>query len=161
MKISRVRPEGGHQTSEAYTDEASTLKSHRQPAQAMESDDFVALCRKHLHPRFCSMGLYVSDAMNKLREETMKTGRCGTLWFASTHKHESGPVITLGCMPYSSIRTKVWDDFTSRWSLDGQIVKGWRTALETLIKGGYLKWHDDLSYLIGKDSFQVAPKKWQ
>ena len=161
MKISSVKPEGGYQSSDVYTDQVKTLRAHRCPAMSMQSDDFLALCREHLHPRFCSMGLYVSEEMNKLREETMKTGLCGTMWFAGGQTHEGGPVITLGCMPYTSIRTKEWDEVKECWSLEGQMVKGWRITLETLIAGGFLKWHEDLSYLIGKDSFQIAPAKWQ
>jgi hypothetical protein len=124
----------------------------------MEPGEFVQLLWEHKHPRWSSCGVYSSRRTNELRKEA-NFAKEGTIWFASPRERDVQFTVPCNCIPYTSILTKTWDQRKEQWSKEGEFVKGWRSALEELLRGGFLCPSEELDYLMGKQSFWLSQPK--
>jgi len=150
-----VRPEGGYQNERDYAGQQNKLRPNREPARCMFPGEFVAILRRHMQPRFDSCGVAMTRHGNQPRE-CFGLDEHGTIWFSKPTERRWLEAIPAHCIPYSTIRTARWDEEKLRW-VDGTLKRGWRSALCTLIKTGYLRSSEELSHLIGQDSRKLEP----
>jgi len=122
----------------------------------MYPDEFLAVLRRHRHPRWPTIGVAVSHTMNRERSRETGFGACGTIYVAGPYEKRTLFAIPCNCIPYSSIKTAEWNEQRTRWE-NGVTERGWRGALVTLIKSTYLAPSRELSWLIGEDSYRAFP----
>lgn len=158
MQFTDVRPSGGYQGEKEEIGVIATLQISRETWRSMFPGEFVHLINKHKHPSWFTAGILCSRWGSRPRDEVGISSQ-GTVYFANAYEREEAFAIPCDCIPYTSIRTAHWREDISKWS-DGELVRGWRPALETLVNQGYLYPHKELSFLIGKDTFKVAPRKF-
>lgn len=158
MEITDVRLSGGYQGEREHEDAVKTLSLIREFPRCMYPGEFVSLLQKFKHPRVSSIGVESNRWGARMREEA-GFGPQGTVWVADSYEKDNLFVIPCNVIPYSSIKTKTWNESTTRWSEEGELARGWRTALATLVKSGHLNSHSDLSFLIGEDTFKLLPKE--
>lgn len=160
MLVTDVRPEGGHQNPLDYEGDIERYSLPRAPARCMFPGEFLSLLQNNLSSRHCSIGVAVSEITNKLRQE-VGFSRHGTIWYSTIRKQELGQVIPCDCIPYTSIKTKEWNEAESKWSLDGEIKRGWRQTIAGLVKEGVLVPSWELTFLTGQDTFELCPGKYR
>ncbi len=158
MQFTDVRPSGGYQGEKESIGVIETLRLSREPWRSMFPGEFLHLINKHKHPRWFTASVLSSRWGAKPRKEVGISPQ-GTVYFADAQSREDVFAIPCDCIPYTSIRTAHWREDISKWS-DGELVRGWRPALESLLTQGYLYPHEELSFLIGKDSKGASPRKF-
>jgi len=122
----------------------------------MYPGEFVSLLWKHKAPNYWSLGVDC-NRFGKQRREDVGLGPSGTMWFATLKEKSELNVIPQNCIPYTSIKDAKFNEDTRKFV--GDQVWGWRPLLHGLVKEGYLWPSDELSYLIGIDSFEQAPRE--
>jgi hypothetical protein len=122
----------------------------------MYPDEFLSTLRRHRHPRWPSIGVIASTVANNHRRTDTIFGSSGTVYVAGIREMRDLFVIPCDCIPYSSIKTATWNEERTRWE-NGEIVRGWRQALTSLIKATYLEPGPELSWLVGEDTFKLFP----
>lgn len=158
MQITDVRPSGGYQGDKESIGVIATLQLSRESWKCMFPGEFTCLINKHKHPRWFTASILCSRWGEKPRKEVGISSQ-GTVYFANAHYREEAFSIPCDCIPYTTIRTARWREDLSTWT-DGELVRGWRPALESLLVQGFLYPNQELSFLIGKDSFKVTPRKF-
>ena len=154
--VTDVIPEGGHQDPRAHEGMHLTQSISRAPARCMYPDEFVATLRTHKHPRWPTIGIACSRVANQQRESETLFGSSGTVYVANVHQIRDLFVVPCDCLPYTSIKTATWNEERTRWE-NGEIVRGWRQALTSLIQTTYLEPSRELSWLVGEDTFKLFP----
>jgi hypothetical protein len=122
----------------------------------MYPGEFVAILHRHRHPRWPTLGVASSAVTNAQRQTDTIFSRSGTLYVANVHLLRSLFVVPADCLPYSSIKTATWNEERTRWE-NGEIERGWRGALVTLLKTTYLEPSPELSWLVGEDTYKLFP----
>lgn len=130
----------------------------RAPVRCMYPDEFLAVLRKHRHPRWPTIGVVASTVVNNHRQSETIFDASGTVYVANATEFRDLFIVPANCLPYTSIKTAEWDEPTARWK-NGDIVRGWRTALHMLIRGTYLRPDQELSWLIGEDTYKLFPRE--
>ena len=154
--VIETKEQGGHG---AVADDSPTafterLLMNRAPGRTIDPAQFVRWLWEFKHPRWISIGVE-SNRWGARMRESVGIGPCGTVWASSDQEKDySGIVVPCDCIPFTSIRSAVWDEDKTRF-VGGALALGWRTALETLLKAGFLRGSRKLSYLIGKDSIAI------
>lgn len=141
-----------------WADESTRLHPTREPSRSMTTAEFLGVVRDHLQGRYCSVGAHYNEDVNEARRQVGIGEHC-TLWIATISRRDDLFPIPVGSMPYSSIRGE-WDEDRERWKENNKVVRGWRSSLEELSKNGYLRPSRRLSYLIGRDSWKVVPRRY-
>lgn len=159
-RVTEVRPCGGYLKGSDFADFLSRLNATRAPISSMYPGEFLAIIQRHRHSRFSSCGIACTRFGARAREEAGFKPH-GTVWFATQYEQESLFPIPCNSIPYVSLREKVWNEEKGRWGSDGEMTRGWRSALAELLKGGYLRPSDELTYLVGEDSFKLCPRKYR
>lgn len=154
-----VRGSGGLQGDRDHEDMHLTLGIQREAVRCMYPAEFALLLHRHRHPRWPSIGVACLDRVNEARAAA-GIEKCGTVYVANVDEMRDLFSIPANCLPYTSIKTAEWDEGQSRWK-DGGLARGWRPALETLVRKTYLSPSNELSWLIGKDTFQIAPIEYR
>lgn len=147
--------------------QGTVLNHHRGPANFLHVGDFIRLLEKHKHPRWLSIGVYSSLHHRALDEDAMDPAFSGPkffVWAADAHKK------TMDCceplnypwIPYWSYDT-TYDDSAqnfdydkNRWKIGRAPKNGWRSEVSKLVRRGFLKPSEELSYLIGEDTFRLG-----
>ena len=93
--------------------------------------------QKHKHPQWSSCGIACNRWGAKQRDNVGLSPH-GTIWFATPDEQEFAFSIPCDNIPYTTIKTARWDEEAAQFT-DGELVRGWRPALETLLKRGFLK----------------------
>lgn len=155
--ITDVIPSNGYQDPAAHQGMHNTQSISRAPVRCMYPGELIELLYRFLHPRWISIGVACSDVVNAQRQTDTIFGRCGTVWVANAHDMRDLFVVPCDCLPYASIRTATWNEERTRWE-DGSIVRGWRTTLAQLCASTYLKPDDELSWLVGEDTYKLFPR---
>lgn len=154
-----VRASGGLQGDKDHEGMHLTLGIQREGVRCMYPAEFVALLHRHRHPRWPSIGVVCNERVNEARAAA-GIEKCGTVYVANVDEWRDLFAIPANCIPYTSIKSAEWDERQNRWK-GGGLARGWRTALDTLVSRTYLEPSDELSWLIGKDSFALAPKEYR
>ena len=126
----------------------------------MYPDEFVQLLRKHKAPRWHTIGVTSSQVTNWQRQKDTPFDQSGTVYVGGLDGYRDLFVVPCNCLPYTSIKTATWSEERARWE-NGIITRGWRTALNMLVKGTYLYPSPELSWLIGQDTFDLYPKEFR
>lgn len=153
MELEGPYPEGGHQHPDLYQGLTQGQLLIRSPTRCMFPDELLRLMWEHKASRYNSCGVAVSDRTEEDRKHA-NLNPAGTMWFATRTVQDVLFVVPRNCLPYSSVRTKIWNEERAQFDYTGNLDRGWRSALESLLKDGYILPHEDLSYLIGKDTRQ-------
>lgn len=157
MLVEGVAPEGGYQTNlQQWAGHIQRLTNRREPPRCMYPSEFIAICRRFLRPRWQTIGLSRTRFGDNPRLEA-GFGSHGTIYVADPHERRWLFALPANCIPYGTMRNKTWDEWGGGWSKEGEFARGWRSALEQLVKMGYLVPHSDLSYLIGVDTYAIFP----
>jgi hypothetical protein len=158
VNLTDVRPEGGNQDPKEWAGMEEKQLLHRFPAQSLYPADFIRLIRLHRASRYISgCGIAYRESVQEDRARA-GIGPHGTVYFCTAETLDSLFPIPCGNMPYSSIKTAVWDEEKGRF-VNGILAKGWRSALRDLCKDRYLDPSDALTYLIGEDTFKLIEEK--
>ena len=149
--------EGGYQQAGAWYGAYSQLAPHRLSSRCMYPWELLELLWRFKHPRFDSCGIESTIQGNYARKQVGIEAH-GTVWFSKPHRRDWTYAIPCGCIPYSTIRTATWDEENGKFA-KGKLLRGWRSLFELLLHQSYLSPSPELSYMIGKDSFILAPAK--
>lgn len=138
----------------------------------MHMSDFGRLIRENCHPRFLGLELYASlKGYDNDAEAIDPTGRGPTFSVKAIKFDEfelvSGIVLPRPWIPYWSYNdtmddaSRNWVETEDRrrpghWRAGKQPVTGWRAALAHMVKTGYLRPSKKLSFLIGRDTFELG-----
>jgi hypothetical protein len=136
----------------------SACHLNRCPEQGMESGDFLCLLRRHRRGRYDSCGVERNRWGDRTRDLfSMKP--MGTLWFSTpTTKDMLFPVRANG-LPYVSVQDVTMLENGTVTS--GEVAKGWRATISDLVETGYLRPSEQLSLLIGEDTFGLAVRFYE
>ena len=157
--ITDVRGSGGYQAADDHDGMHLTLGIQREGVRCMFPGEFLSILERHRHPRWPSIGVFCVERVNEARAAA-GIEKCGTVWVANCLERRDLVVIPANCIPYTSIKSAEWDERQNRWK-GGGLAQGWRPALETLVTKTYLEPSSELSWLIGKDSFTLAPHEYR
>lgn len=120
--------------------------------------EFVRTLERNLNPRWQSCGV-ASTRFGAADRKFAGLDPHGTVWFANSSEREWDISIPADCIPYSSIKSAEWDEFSGRWKAGtGEMKRGWRSALEQLLESGHLRPSLEMTWLIGRDSMRITPK---
>jgi hypothetical protein len=155
----RIIPEGGHQDPGAWYDAYQKLNAYRAPARCLYAWELKAIIRKHCHPRFDACGI-ISTVRGNAPRKLAGIEPHGTVWFSRLNERVWTYAIPCGCIPYSTLRTAVWNEEKGRWE-GGELARGWRSLLYLLVHKAYLIPSEELSYLIGEDTFRIFPERYR
>lgn len=142
-----------------FRDFANTQLLDRESPRGMDIDEFVAILRKYLHPRWVSVRVLRTRYGARVRGE-LGLAEMGTVqtctWDKPWEDHNTVPCPYL---PYFPTVNWEWDEKLNKWAWDRpKPIPGWRSILEDLVKVGVLRNHRRLTYLIGKDTASLAGK---
>lgn len=155
MHLEVGNPCNGYLPEVETVDATRQLLASRSPMRCMFPGDFTHAIHLFKHPRWSSCGVD-SNRWGRYQRENVGIETSGTVWFANTYEKELLNSIPCDCIAYTTIKTAEWNEEAARFMF-GQLSRGWRPALEDLCRGGYLKPCDELSFLIGKDTFKLCP----
>jgi hypothetical protein len=121
----------------------------------MYPGELVRILQTFKHPRWPSIGIVATRFGNQPREDA-GIGRHGTIYVADDDTRRWLLAVPCDCIPFGTLRTAVWNEEKSRWE-SGEMARGWRSILEALVQQSYLSPDPRLSFLIGKDTYKLAP----
>jgi hypothetical protein len=122
-----------------------------------------ALLRKHCHPAFASVNVIRTHYGDQVDREANRLPH-GTVVFSTWNRRFAPKVVPADCIPYRGNMGAVqaldqWDDLRACWKWAQEApLRGWISLFESLVKGGWLRPHPEISYLIGKDTVLLAPE---
>ncbi len=158
IKLDKVCSEGGFQKEGQWESQARKLRPHA-PPRCMYPGEFLSILRAFKHPRWPTIGVTATRFGNSPREDA-GIDRHGTIYVADASERRSIMAIPCDCIPFGTIRTAVFIEERQVWE-GGEMKRGWRSILETLVEQSYLLPDDELSFLIGKDTYHVFPTKYR
>lgn len=130
----------------------------------MATSELMAIVRRHKHPHISAIGLESNRWGDRAREAAGLVGRYGTLYVVEHvgGEWDASMVIPLGMIPYYTRREAAWhpDQHRFQQQFGRRTERGWRNILATLCRWGALRPHEDLSYLMGEDSFKLVPREY-
>lgn len=148
----------------------------------MYAGDFLRLLEKFKHPQWASIGVECTRFGAGPRKE-FGLAPMGTAWAAPAAVHYDSRAsmwfadnsivrtwvfaVAKDSMPYLTIRGAVWDENKLRWvdknnaGMRGEMLRGWKPALEQMLQGGYLRPDPILSNLLGSDSRKLIDPFWR
>jgi len=127
----------------------------------MFSGEFLALLAEHKHPRWPTVTVAFSELSNQNRV-AVGLDEHGSVYAANATDIVEFCAVPCNELPYSTIRTKTYDEEAGRWSVEGTLLRGWRPALLSLLAEGVLQPSAEMTYLVGEDSFKKSPRRyWQ
>lgn len=131
----------------------------RCPPHSMTTAELMEILQRFKHPRLNSIGIISNRWGDRIRREVGLVGRYGSVYVATCTDRELPYLIPLDSIPYMTRREAFWDEKQNRFRQDfGRVtVRGWRNLLANLVKDRSLRPDDELSYLIGEDTFKLAP----
>lgn len=143
------------------------LHWNREIRRGMSSYELETLIRRHLHPRWWSFGIESSRHGANRRKEVGMHADCGTIWFATPTEQTSAYIVPRGSIPYFpqdlpdfDNPEDAYDDNPAFLRYNRHSVRGWRGLFEDLVREGYLRAHRHLSFLVGKDTAELAHPRW-
>ena len=163
-----ILAEGGHEDRAARSRLPNNLSVVREAPRPMFPWEFTDILQAYKHPRWASIGVEATIYGNAPRKE-VGIDPCGSVWVAPAAVYYSNGkwlsddtqgrtwvcAVPQNIIPYTTLRSAIWDEDRLRWT-GGEIKRGWRNALEELLKAGHLRPHAHLSYLLGLDTFQMG-----
>lgn len=128
----------------------------------MYADEMLAVLRQHLHPRWLAVGV-LSHRWGVQARHSVGMVPAGTLWFCNADGYTDVLSIPMNELPYSTIRPSLdrWDNEWSRFRGSRQIVRGWRSTLDSLVNPGCLRPSEALSRLIGRDTHKLISRRYR
>ena len=123
----------------------------------MYSGEFLHLLEQNIHPRWWTIWVECNRWGRRQREAAGLTPDLGTVFVARAQKGEAvqALIVPTNCLPYITTYETILDE-DGKETLGYQAAKGWPASIEHLVKHWYLRPSRRLSYLIGKDTFQLA-----
>jgi len=130
----------------------------------MYPGEFLAIVRRNLASRYTSIDIDCNRWGQRAREEVGRVDAHGTIFTTdNAGGKEHWIVIPADCIPYTSIKTAHWIDayrdsegnFKGGRYEGGKLLRGWRGALETLLKNGVLRPGPELDWYIGKRTHEI------
>jgi hypothetical protein len=134
------------------------LLPNRHASHSVEPWTFLSWMREHRHPRWSSCGVDVT----RFGDEARKIHNIqphGTIWFSNTEEREVLYPIACNSIPYFGDLSATWNEEKRAWE-GGELTRGWRRTLWMLANAGYLYPSDDLTFLIGEDSWKLVPRRF-
>lgn len=154
-RVSAVKAEGGHQAEGEWAGQIQRLRAWRGPQRCMFTWELMALLWKYKNPRFDSCGVLKTRHGNNPRKAA-GFWEAGTIWFSKPDERREVMAVPWGCIPYGTIRTATFNEDECRWE-GGELTRGWRGLLASLVKVGYLIPSNELDILIGEDTRVLTP----
>lgn len=158
-RVSNVRYSGGYQGDSEHVGSHATQWPTREPVRAMYPAEFLSILRRHKHPRWPDIGIVSRASVNIMRREAGFRNQ-GTLYVANATERRWLFSVPTDCLPYTTIKTATWSEERTKWER-GELVRGWRPALVSLLSSTYLLPSNELSYLIGQDTFKSSPIEYR
>ena len=126
--------------------------------------DLLEVLTQFKHPRWNTIQVHADRWGARPREE-VGIAPHGTIFVASAidnvefgGKHWLGPV-PQDEVPRNTVKTAERDYDTGTWK-GGDLLRGWRALLDDLVKQGHLYPCQEMSYLIDRNSYDVAERHW-
>jgi hypothetical protein len=154
QEILDPRQAGGYMKGEEWDFRAKYDHPYMLP-RSMEPGEFLSILRKHRHPRWPTIGVNRSRFGNNPREDHGLRAH-GTIFVCDASERRWLYSVPCDCIPYATIREATWNEDKKVFE-GGEFLRGWRSTIEALVKGSYLYPHEELSYLIGQNTFKLAP----
>jgi hypothetical protein len=134
----------------------------REAPRVMYGDEFIRLVRENLHPRF-SYSNVRSNRFGVQSRRSVGMVAAGTIYCTDLKGMFNAMSVPAGAIPYTTRRPSLddWDEDAARFKGKSQIVPGWRKMLSELVGSAYLRPSDKLSRLIGEDTKQLCPRRYQ
>lgn len=130
--------------------------------------EFLALLHKFKHPRFDTVGVERNRWGDRVREAVGLTAH-GTIYFTTpsskswaTDQKDEGKdmhiLVPANCIPYDTRRDAHFNQ--TRGKFEGDLARGWRRTFAMLAEQGFLYPNEELSYLIGEDTWKLIPRRF-
>ncbi len=134
----------------------------REVPRVMYGDEFLRVVREHLHPRF-NFGHVRSNRFGAQSRRAAGMITAGTIFCTNPAGMFDVMSVPANEIPYSTRRPSLddWDEEFGRFKGQSQIVPGWRKILADLVGAAALSPSDELSRLMGQDSFQKQPGRYR
>lgn len=131
-----------------------TQSISREAVRCMYPAEFLEILWDCRHPRWFTIGVTSLDSAN---EDRARVGiePCGTIYVANCKEKRTLFAIPCNCIPYTSVKNMEWHEEQLRFY--GALARGWRPALQSLLLKTYLSPSPRLSWLIGEDTYKIAP----
>ncbi len=135
------------------------MRLERHPAVSITPATLIEWLWRFKHPGIITLGINCNRHGARARNAAGLDPH-GTMWWeAPLGDMQIGEAIPCNVIPYDSRTTATFNEDRARWE-GGELMRGWRRFLLTLTKGGVLHPCDELSYLLGENSYAECPREY-
>jgi predicted small integral membrane protein len=121
--------------------------------------ELLAFLWEHKHPHVYTLGIEANRWGARARRDAGVDGSYGTFWHATTRERHESMVLPCGCVPWRTVRDSTIDP--EKHIVRGETTRGWRSFFENLVKSGILRSSNELSCMIGEDTWGLTPKEFR